>query len=104
MDKPLRKRCILYINGDFISSDFSTEYTPSTYDDVLHIKTNEKVKLSIYRDNDGVVKESLKIVRDELLKHGYLYDSFLASIMSAENNTIRKETAEKILKRIVGEE
>ena len=65
------------------------------------------------------VKESCKILRDELLKHGDLYDGFVASILSVLKENSRyigdRETeivaefgenqlAEEILKRIIGEE
>lgn len=58
-------------------------------------------------------------MRDELLKHGDVYDGFLASIRSALKDLDREkreigglemsysdylEIAEKILKRIIGEE
>ena len=54
------------------------------------------------------VKEACKILRDELLKHGDLYDGFKASIISALKETgfaedIR-DVADRTLKRIIGEE
>ena len=54
------------------------------------------------------VKEACKILREELLKHGDLYDGFAASILSALKETgfaedIR-DVAERTLKRIIGEE
>ena len=54
------------------------------------------------------VKESCMILRDELLKHGDLYNAFLLSIQSAlkEASDIegKKEAARIILNRIIGEE
>ena len=54
------------------------------------------------------VKEACKILREELLKHGELYDGFKASIVSAINDapnyTPTEEISERILKRIIGEE
>ena len=58
------------------------------------------------------VKEACKILRDELLKHGDLYNGFISSIESAlkEQKVTalpfqpESEIAEKILKRIIGEE
>ena len=58
------------------------------------------------------VKEACKILRDELLKHGDLYNGFISSIESAlkEQKVTalpfqpESEIAENILKRITGEE
>ena len=54
------------------------------------------------------VKEACKILRDELLKHGDIYDGFCASIYSAlkdmPNETWIDEVPEIILNRIIGEE
>lgn len=54
------------------------------------------------------VKEACKIMREELLKHGDLYDGFKASIISALKETgfaedIR-DVADRTLIRIIGEE
>lgn len=57
------------------------------------------------------VENACKILRDELLKHGDLYNGFLASIESSlkEQKVTalpfqpESEIAEKILKRIIGE-
>ena len=54
------------------------------------------------------LQDAVLIVLDELLKHSDLYNGFLASIMSVLNEKWNGETneqiAEKILKRITGEE
>ena len=54
------------------------------------------------------VREACKILLEELLKHGELYDGFKASIVSAINDapnyTPTEEISERILKRIIGEE
>lgn len=58
------------------------------------------------------VKEACKIIRDELLKHGDLYNGFLSSIESSlkEQKVTglpfqpESDIADKILKRIIGEE
>lgn len=58
------------------------------------------------------VKEACKILQDELLKHGDLYNGFISSIESSlkEQKVTglpfqpESEIAEKILKRIIGEE
>lgn len=58
------------------------------------------------------VKEACKILQDELLKHGDLYSGFLSSIESSlkEQKVTglpfqpESEIAEKILKRIIGED
>ena len=58
------------------------------------------------------VENACKILRDELLKHGDLYNGFLASIESSLKEQkvtalpfqSESEIAEKILKRIIGEE
>lgn len=56
------------------------------------------------------LKDAVIILRDELLKHDYLYDSFMASIKSAVTEQLCKpegtnddELAEAVLKRIIGE-
>ena len=56
------------------------------------------------------IRNAVIILRDELLKHDYLYDSFLASIKSAVTEQLCKpegtnddELAEAVLKRIIGE-
>lgn len=54
------------------------------------------------------IQQAVTVVRDELLKHGDLYDGFLASI----NGTLKEiptgmglhDVAEKILDRLIGEE
>lgn len=58
------------------------------------------------------VKEACKIIQDELLKHGDLYNGFLSSIESSlkEQKVTglpfqpESDIADKILKRIIGEE
>lgn len=62
--------------------------------------------------NGLTVNEAVAVVRDELLKHGALYDGFLASVKSAlvdcqkDNSHILNADcgvlAREILKRIVG--
>ena len=53
-------------------------------------------------------KEACKILRDELLKNVELYNGFISSIQTAieeaPNYIKNRELAERILKRIVGEE
>lgn len=53
------------------------------------------------------VQEAVIVLRNELLKHGDLYDGFMASIRSAikemENKIYDKELSESILNRIIGE-
>lgn len=58
------------------------------------------------------VENACKILRDELLKHGDLYDGFLASIHSAVKECVymmayvevpEEEVAREILERIIGE-
>lgn len=54
------------------------------------------------------VQEAVIVLRNELLKHGDLYDGFLASVVSAikdsEDGILVYDLAEHILKRIVGDE
>lgn len=60
------------------------------------------------------IQQAASILRDELLKHGDLYNAFLASIESSlseycsrcigKDSNANHEVAEKILKRIIGEE
>ena len=54
------------------------------------------------------VKEACKILRDELLKNVELYNGFISSIQTAieeaPNYIKNRELAERILKRIIGEE
>ena len=57
------------------------------------------------------VKEACKILRDELLKHGDLYNGFISSIESALKEQkvtalpfqSERDIADKILQRIIGE-
>ena len=67
---------------------------------------SSEIKLDICPTN---LKEAIIILRNELLNHGDLYDSFSASITSALNEVpnggcYTKELSEHILKRIMGEE
>lgn len=54
------------------------------------------------------IRESCKIIRDELLKHEELYHAFLLSIKSAideaPNYMQTYDLSDQILKRIIGEE
>lgn len=54
------------------------------------------------------VQEAVIVLRNELMKHGDLYDGFLASIRSAiremDDEMYDDELAKKILKRVIGEE
>ena len=65
------------------------------------------------------VKEACKILRDELMKHGDLYNGFVSSILSVLKENSRyigdgeteivaeygeNQLAEEILKRIIGED
>ena len=54
------------------------------------------------------VKEACKILREELLKHGDLYDGFVASIYSAlkkiPDGTWIEEMPQLIMSRIIGED
>ena len=54
------------------------------------------------------VQDACKILREELMKHGDLYDGFKASIISALKETEFAEdirdVADRTLKRIIGEE
>ena len=58
------------------------------------------------------VKEACKILREELLKHGDLYNGFLSSIESSLKEQkvtalpfqLKSDIADKILKRIIGED
>lgn len=57
------------------------------------------------------VKESCKILRDELLKHGDLYNAFVASINSVLMDGIRceppnlmEQKAKQIMDRLIGDE
>lgn len=58
------------------------------------------------------VKEACKILRDELVKYGDLYNGFISSIESSIKDQriiplpghTKKEIAEKILSRIIGED
>ena len=54
------------------------------------------------------VKEACKILRDELLKNVELYNGFISSIQTAieeaPNYIKNRELAERILKRIIGED
>lgn len=110
MEIPIRKRkSSLYINNNFVSCDFSTEYIKTEFGEDVKIETFEKVKVLSFLDEDTGKKEFINAVREELLEHGYLYDAFLASITSSVDESrhegvSNKKLAEKILKRIIGEE
>lgn len=58
--------------------------------------------------NSDPVQWACKILREELVKHGDLYNAFACSIESSLKEQYpfqpERETAEKILKRIIGEE
>lgn len=105
---------IMNKNGGLVGSNCSLTYQCGETTDITHIETRDKLKAIGY-DDDEIIKESLIITREELLKHGYLYDAFFFSILSAiqeyDYETIgdgfehaNKEVAENILKRIIGEE
>ena len=78
-------------------------------DIIKFVTDNQTLYSTIYRcDLSQYTKISCIILRDELLKHGDLYDAFSASIYSALNDipegTFIDEMPEIILKRIIGEE
>lgn len=54
------------------------------------------------------VEEAVKVLRNELMKHGDFYNGFKASIITAiresDNGIYESEMAENILERIIGEE
>lgn len=60
-----------------------------------------------FLNNPLTVQNACKILREELLKHGELYDGFKASIISAINDapnyTPTEKVAERILNRMIGE-
>lgn len=60
------------------------------------------------KENNSDLQIACKIIRDELLKHGDFYKSFVASVQSAIREVPEEcwsiELAEKIVKRIGGEE
>lgn len=62
----------------------------------------------IIRKFEDPIQWACKILREELVKHGDLYNAFACSIESSlkEQYPFRteSETADKILKRIIGEE
>lgn len=65
----------------------------------------------LFRFTPDTVEDAVKILRHELLKHGELYDSFVASIESSVKDQFlvlpfqpTREVAEKILDRVIGEE
>lgn len=62
--------------------------------------------------SNDAVRQSVEILRDELLQYGDLYDAFLASIKSGVDDYVREyfcynvdrdSIAERILIRIIGE-
>lgn len=56
----------------------------------------------------NTVEEAVEVLRNEILKHGDVYNGFLASIRSAiedcKSEIYEDELAKYILKRIIGEE
>lgn len=72
-----------------------------------HSESDVIVKAGENCDPDPV-QWACKILREELLKHSDLYNAFVCSIESSLKEQYpfqpESETAEKILKRIIGEE
>lgn len=68
---------------------------------------DSKIEEYEFRKSDQTVQQAVNVLRDELLKHGDLYAGSLASIESAikEGPCVSRssETAERILKRLIGE-
>lgn len=65
-----------------------------------------------FPESDQSIRQAVNVLRDELLKHGDLYDGFHASIKSALNDygyetccveDANNEVAYEILKRIIGD-
>lgn len=62
----------------------------------------------VFTETNHPIRQAITVVRDELLKHGDLYDGFLASI----SGTLKEipagmglyDVAEKILDGMIGEE
>lgn len=79
-------------------------------EDIIKFSTDEQIIYSAIHtcDLSQYTKISCIILRDELLKHGDLYDAFSTSIYSALNDipegTFIDEMPEIILKRIIGED
>lgn len=71
-----------------------------------------------FLNNPITIQDACKIIREELLKHGDLYDGFVASMISAvleetyipagvERESLEmsaRKACEKIVKRIIGED
>lgn len=107
-----------YIDGEYLPFCMSMEphNDSETGEETVKFETNEE-PLRIYMkdcdcDLSSYIKIATIILRDELLKHGELYNGFISSIESSlkEQKVTglpfqpESEIAEKILKRIIGEE
>lgn len=110
----LKPFVVPYIDGKYLP--FCTNIEPykdqETGEEAVKFEASED-PLRIYKndcecDLSSYVRIASIILRDELLKHGYLYRSFSASIYSAlkemPKETWIDEMPEIILNRIVGEE
>lgn len=60
------------------------------------------------KENNSDLQTACRVIRDELLKHEDFYKAFVASVQSAiletPSGTWSNELAERIVKRISGEE
>lgn len=103
----------LFINGvDFANTTCSLHVEANSFPEVtvkLNAKAPEFSGIANVEFGSETVKRVATILRAELLKHGDLYDAFMASINSAIDDMTRNkcdsktEPAEYILKRIIGE-
>lgn len=124
-EDPIRHK--VYINGNKIQRithmDFSVKPCETPW---LRIKTcgipNFEGSAEVSIECEPTVEDSCKILRDELLKHGDLYNGFLESMKSViqesekwekndwvcnsydEKKEDLERLAELMLKRIIGEE
>lgn len=105
-----------YINGQEIDRVQSVDFRVAV--DELPIFTFEMMgwpDIDMYGDirfsfAPETVTEAVKVLRNELLKHGDIYNGFKASVLSAIEDTNKSpngmtdsELAEHIVKRIIGE-
>lgn len=55
-------------------------------------------------NEDRDIIQAVCVLREELMKHGDLYNGFLASINSVIREGISEDISERILARIIGED
>ena len=102
-----------------VDANFDVDEVPTVNVEILGGLDFEGMADIHFDYSPKTVKEACKILRDELLKHGDLYNGFVSSILSVLKENSRyigdgeteivaeygeNQLAEEILKRIIGED